>query len=87
MKSQHALQAAIAAVVGLGLSSAVSAGPAKQEPNTEKCFGIAKAGQNDCGTSKHACAGLSKGDNDATEWKYVPNGTCEQMGGKKATKK
>jgi len=42
------------------------AGPAKQPSDTEKCFGIAKAGQNDCGTAKHACAGSSKADNDPT---------------------
>ena len=30
---------------------------AAQKDGTEKCYGIAKAGQNDCGTAKHACAG------------------------------
>ena len=49
----------------------------------EKCFGIAKAGQNDCGTDKHACAGLgAKVDKDPAEWKYVAKGTCEGLGGK-----
>jgi uncharacterized membrane protein len=54
----------------------------------EKCYGIAKAGQNDCGTSKHACATLARIDNDPEEWKMVPKGTCEKLGGKlKAPKK
>jgi len=49
----------------------------------EKCFGIAKAGQNDCAstTGVHSCAGQSKTDMDPAEWKYVAKGTCEKMGG------
>jgi uncharacterized membrane protein len=48
---------------------------------------VAKAGQNDCGTAKHACAAQAKLDNDPTEWKYVDKGTCEKMGGKMAPPK
>ena len=49
----------------------------------EKCFGIAKAGQNDCAstTGTHSCAGQSKVDMDKTEWKYVAKGTCKAMKG------
>jgi uncharacterized membrane protein len=49
----------------------------------EKCFGIAKAGQNDCAsqTGAHSCAGQAKLDNDKGEWKYVAKGTCKQMKG------
>ena len=46
----------------------------------ERCYGISKAGQNDCqagpGTS---CAGSSKVDYQGNAWKYVPKGTCEQI--------
>lgn len=48
----------------------------------EKCYGIAKAGQNDCGTARHTCAGKAARDNDPTDWKLVPKGTCEKVGGK-----
>ncbi|MDY7576041.1 DUF2282 domain-containing protein [Actimicrobium sp. CCI2.3] len=50
----------------------------------EKCFGISKAGQNDCAsvTGSHSCAGQAKKDMDASEWKYVAKGTCEKAGGK-----
>lgn len=50
----------------------------------EKCFGIAKAGQNDCADANgtHSCAGQSKADKVATDWKYVAKGTCEKEGGK-----
>ena len=49
----------------------------------EKCYGIAAAGQNDCGNlaGTHSCAGQSKVDNDPGEWKLVPKGTCESVGG------
>ena len=53
----------------------------------EKCTGIVKAGQNDCGTSKHACAGMSKSDADAEEWVYLPKGTCEKIPGGKVKPK
>ena len=54
----------------------------------EKCFGNVKAGQNDCATANgsHSCAGQSKADNDANDWKYVAKGTCESIGGKSAPK-
>ena len=55
----------------------------------EKCFGIAKAGQNDCASAAgtHSCAGQAKADNDGNDWKYVAKGTCEKMGGKTAEAK
>jgi uncharacterized membrane protein len=46
----------------------------------EKCAGIAKSGKNDCGTSKHSCAGQAKSDG-GEEWVYVPKGTCEKIVG------
>ena len=84
MKNPTPVHAAIAGLIALGLSASAAAGPVKQGEGTEKCFGVAKAGQNDCGTAKHACAASSKADNDPAEWKYVAKGTCEKMGGKNA---
>jgi len=79
MKIKQTLFVAIAAF-GLALASG-SAFAGK--PGFEKCTGIAKAGMNDCGTSKHACAGMAKTDNDAEEWVYVPEGTCAKIAGGK----
>jgi uncharacterized membrane protein len=71
---------AIAAAVGSLL--ALGAGPASAaDASKEKCYGVAKAGQNDCAAKGHSCAGQSKVDNDPLEWKYVPKGECEKMGG------
>lgn len=73
------VSAAIASVLALGASGPALAadGPAK-----EKCYGIAKAGQNDCAANGHACQGQAKADNDPAEWKYVARGECETLGGR-----
>ncbi len=52
------------------------------ESKTEKCFGIAKAGENHCNTKSHTCAGKAKVDFAADEWKEVATGTCNKLGGK-----
>jgi len=82
MNHQARIQAAVAGIVALGFASLVAAQPVPQKAGTEKCYGVAKAGKNDCGTAKHACAGMAKTDNDPAEWKYVAKGTCAKMGGK-----
>ena len=74
------LQAALAGLVAVAGSQAATA---QDKGEKEKCYGIAKAGQNDCGTATHTCAGKAKKDNAPDEWKYVPKGTCEKVGGKK----
>jgi len=74
------LHTAVAGLVALGLAQGAAAQDAKDK---EKCYGIAKAGQNDCGTATHTCAGKAKKDNAPDEWKMVAKGTCEKLGGKK----
>ena len=59
----------------------LSANAIAGKPGFEKCKGIVKAGMNDCGTSKHACAGMAKVDKDPEEWVYVPEGTCAKLVG------
>lgn len=79
-KKQALISGALAGLVSLGLS--VSA-HADDKAAKEKCYGVAKAGKNDCASANgsHSCAGQSKADNDANEWKYVAKGTCDKMGG------
>jgi uncharacterized membrane protein len=80
MNSKSIVSSALASVLALGLVNQAAAQPKPKE----KCYGIAKAGQNDCANlaGTHTCAGQSKGDTDAGEWKYVAAGTCKQLGGK-----
>ena len=77
MNHRLIVSSALASVMALGLAGPVAA----QEK--EKCYGIAKAGQNDCAnlSGTHSCAGQSKVDNDPGEWKYVAKGTCKDMKG------
>jgi uncharacterized membrane protein len=75
-------QAAIASLIAAGVMS-VSSDAFAGKPGFEKCQGIAKTGMNDCGTSKHSCAGQATVDNDPEEWVYVPEGTCSKIAGGK----
>jgi uncharacterized membrane protein len=77
-KRQALLATALVTVCVAGIGSAQAADSGK-----EKCFGIAKAGQNDCASTSgiHSCAGQSKADFDKNEWKYVTKGTCQKAGG------
>lgn len=79
MNHQLVLSSALAAALSLGAAVAHAADGEK-----EKCFGVAKAGANDCANKSgtHSCAGQSKVDNSPDDWKYVAKGTCEKMGGK-----
>ncbi len=83
MKSFDTSKLIAGAVASLLLSTTAVAADKKAE---EKCFGIAKAGQNGCGTSKHSCAGQAKADNAPDEWKMVPVGSCEKAGGSLTSK-
>ena len=67
-----------AAIVGPSL---VSAAPAPEPTfKAEKCYGIAKAGKNDCAsTGNNSCAGTSKATADPRAWIYVPAGYCERI--------
>ncbi len=47
----------------------------------ERCFGIAKAGQNDCKAGSHACAGQATVDGAAYDYIIVPAGTCDKIAG------
>jgi uncharacterized membrane protein len=82
MNKRQALLATAFVTACAASMSAVQAADAAADK--EKCFGIAKAGQNDCAsvTGTHSCAGQGKKDKDPAEWKYVAKGTCEKVGGK-----
>lgn len=72
------LAATLAALCTAGFSETAFAADKK-----DKCYGIATAGQNDCAnlTGTHSCAGMAKTDKDIAEYKLVPKGTCEALGG------
>lgn len=80
MKSSTALYPAIAAALAMAAS-----GQALAADKPEKCFGVVKAGKNDCQTASAACAGHSTADSQADAWVFLPKGVCEKLvGGKLA---
>ena len=77
-----------AATLAAGILSAgvfasyANAGPAPMPTGfkAEKCFGIAKAGHNDCASAgNNSCAGTSARDGEHAAWIYVPAGTCSKI--------
>ena len=72
------ISTALSGLLALGMAAPVLAA------DTEKCFGVAKAGQNGCNSNanKHSCAGHAKIDNDPSDYAPVPKGSCLKMGGK-----
>jgi uncharacterized membrane protein len=54
---------------------------AADDANSEKCYGVAKAGKNDCAGGAHACAGQGTKDKSAKEFIKLPKGTCERIVG------
>jgi uncharacterized membrane protein len=78
--SDRILRAAVASLVAIGVSAASQQALAAKGDN-EKCAGVVKAGKNDCGTSRNACSGQVKMDNDPEAWIYLPKGLCERISG------
>lgn len=82
MKDQRTLIiTAITSLLALGITAPSGFAYAA---DVEKCFGVAKAGQNACNSnkSKHSCAGHSKVDNDPNDYITLPQGSCLKIGGK-----
>ncbi len=70
------------ALVAAGLTSVAMASSAQAEAKIEKekCFGVVKAGKNDCGVKgAHSCAGQATEDGDSHEWLFLPAGICDKL--------
>lgn len=81
MKPKKIAKAVMVTVVGTGLAAGTIGSAMADSSQGEKCYGIVKAGKNDCGTPKHACAGQAKKDGDKHEWIYVKKGNCKRIVG------
>jgi uncharacterized membrane protein len=71
-----ALAAAVAAALALPAA-------AQAQGSMEKCYGVSKAGKNDCQTNNSSCAGTSKADGQKDAWISLPKGACEKIVGGK----
>lgn len=72
-----AVASAMTAALTMSLASVATA----KDKKVEKCYGVVKAGKNDCATASSSCAGTSVKDGQKDAWIYVPKGTCEKLSG------
>ena len=84
MNTRLIASSALASVLAMGVLSTAQAADDSKGKEKEKCYGVAKAGTNDCAnlSGSHSCAGQSKNAGAIDEWNYVTKGTCAKMGGK-----
>ena len=82
MKKNLFIASAMIAALAVPLVSHGQAGPApKPKFESEKCYGISKAGKNDCQTANSSCAGTSRRNNQGDAWVYMPKGSCDKIVG------
>ena len=83
MASNKTLNTLLAGAVALTIAGAAAPADAGPSAGKEKCYGIAKAGKNDCGNAAktHSCAGYATVDGDGGEWIAVPKGLCDKIVG------
>jgi uncharacterized membrane protein len=81
MKKSNASITAITSLLALGAAAFALPALAADKPDMEKCYGVAKAGKNDCAGPSHACAGQSKVSSSDKDFVAVPKGTCERLAG------
>ena len=83
MSSKHTTTLAIASAISALIANTAlgQTHPEKPTYKYEKCYGIAKAGKNDCFFSGNSCAGTLDRDRDPEAWIYVPKGTCTKIAG------
>ncbi len=74
-----AIAAAVGSFLAAGMTGTAVAGDMGSK---DKCYGVAKAGKNDCAANGHSCAGQAKKDNDPNEWKHMSKDDCAKAGGK-----
>ncbi len=72
---------AISSLLAIGATVFATPSFAADAAAQEKCYGVAKAGKNDCASQGHACAGQSKATADARDFVLLPKGTCERLTG------
>ena len=84
MKARDAINAGVMLAVAGAMLGAVAASlrhGAQGSVERERCYGIAKAGANDCANAVHSCAQQAGSDRDRREWIAVPRGTCVRLAG------
>ncbi len=83
MVSKKTVNTLLAGAVAATMAGGIGFANTAQAAEKEKCYGVVKAGQNDCANAAktHSCAGQSTVDADGGEWVSVPAGLCEKLVG------
>ena len=72
-------------VAGTSVAQTKQAAAQTSDTQMEKCYGIVKAGMNDCQTSQASCAGSATKNNQPDAFIFLPKGICDKIvGGKKS---
>jgi uncharacterized membrane protein len=87
MKKTSATITAIGSLLTLGAAAFATPALAADKADMEKCYGVVKAGKNDCAGPAHACAGQAKVDSGGKEFVTLPKGTCTRLAGGSLTAK
>lgn len=88
MKKSYLIAPALITAIAIPLAMHAQKPAEMPSFKAEKCYGIAKAGKNDCASQgNNSCGGTSKRDADKKAWVFVPEGYCERIvGGSKTPK-
>lgn len=87
MNTRLLIASAVAAALATPIIASAQGGPAPVPTfKAEKCYGIVKAGKNDCQTNTSSCAGTSKQNAQKDAWIFVPAGSCDRIVGASLTK-
>lgn len=78
---KQVVAAIITALTAVGLMSVSTSARADDVPAMEKCYGIVKAGQNDCDSNDLSCSMKAVIDSDPNYWIYLPKGACAKIVG------
>lgn len=79
-KKSKFLKSATLAIAGAAILTSTPA--LAKDVKMEKCYGVVKAGKNDCASAKkggHSCAGAATVNGDKAEWVLLPEGTCDKL--------
>lgn len=72
--------AVLASTAATSMAFAQPMGGARAMPaGMERCYGVARAGHNDCASGAHSCAGQATRDNDPTSFVTLPSGACAKL--------